>query len=738
MVTKAVFVTIYVFAIIGLIIIVNLLGKVKEKYEICLRRAMIAAIIAIVANIFVALSVNETMAVIAYCCYFASINWILFFLCGFCLSYVEYFIAYRRLKFPGLFLMLVDSVSIILNLFFHHHFTVFESAGKDGAVFFLTNFNWSYYWHLALDYFVIFTALLFISYKTVKSYSFYRTKYLSILASLILVVFLNLVYMVFSLVLDASVVFYAIAGWLVYISIRHIVPRNLTITTIGRAVDDMKEGIIIFDIDENCVFANTFFVSIFGADMIKAKFDKEPMISVISALENEDKTYGEVEYSGKDIAGKDHNFWIKYSELTDTKGRFIGSYFLLEDKTEEMLFMEQLHEAKVNADKANLAKSTFLASMSHEIRTPLNSVLGMNEMIMRSTSDPLLLEYSNNIKASGDILLSLINDILDFSKIEAGKMELLLSGYSPHKLLRDCYNTFVQMAEGKGLYFRIECDENMPSLLQGDENRIRQIFSNIISNAVKYTKIGGVTVKMGVKSIEEDRIEVLAEISDTGIGIAEEDVDFLFESFRRVNEEQNASIQGTGLGLSITKELITLMDGSIKVKSKLGEGSCFYITIPQKILNYKPAGALNLSFSDTKEKQYKETFKAPGARILVVDDVAVNLKVVEALLRRTEITVETAVGGYEAIERCKETKYDIILLDHRMPEPDGIKTFEIIKEEGLNTDTPVIVLTANALSGAEVEYRQIGFADYLTKPIRSNELELAILRLLPVEKVVIV
>ena len=434
---------------------------------------------------------------------------------------------------------------------------------------------------------------------------------------------------------------------------------------------------------------------------------------------------------------KTEHYRIKFNKLTDKNNRVIGSYFLLRDISEEIYYMAALNEAKNNADNANRAKSAFLANMSHEIRTPLNSVLGLNEMILRTEKDEEIRGYAEEIKQSGAVLLSLINDILDFSKIEAGKMELVPVEYNPHKLLSDIKQYFEQMAAEKDLFIHITCDQSIPSTLYGDVKRIRQILSNLVSNAIKYTREGGVTVDVSSNLLSHKTIELFVEISDTGIGISETDLSHIFDSFRRVNEGQNATIQGTGLGLTITRELVELMQGHITVESTPGAGTRFKVSIPQTIVDRTPVG----TFTEEPVKkvpEYHESFQAPTASILVVDDVQVNLKVVEALLKRTQVKVDKATGGAQAIQMCDDKKYDCIFLDHRMPAPDGIETFKTISVSGLNTDTPVIVLTANAISGAEAEYHAIGFTDYLSKPIKSDELEEMLIRYLPKEKVTLI
>lgn len=313
-------------------------------------------------------------------------------------------------------------------------------------------------------------------------------------------------------------------------------------------------------------------------------------------------------------------------------------------------------------------------------------------------------------------------------------MEVINVEYNLHALLRDIKQYFEQLSLEKNLYVNISCDESLPTTLYGDEKHLRQVLSNITSNAVKYTKEGGVSISVRSKRRTDKKLVLVFDIADTGIGIADEDLKHIFDAFRRVNEAQNATIQGTGLGLTITKELIGLLKGTINVSSKQNVGTTFTIEIPQEIADNTPIGSFVYK-PVTQSTPYKESFHAPNALILVVDDVMVNLKVVEALLKRTLLKIDKATGGEEAIAMCKEKKYDVILLDHRMPAPDGTETFKVISEEGLNTDTPTIALTANALSGAREEYKEIGFTDYLSKPIKSDVLEELLIKYLPKEKV---
>lgn len=383
-------------------------------------------------------------------------------------------------------------------------------------------------------------------------------------------------------------------------------------------------------------------------------------------------------------------------------------------------------------EAANMAKSSFLANMSHEIRTPINAILGMNEMILREEKDPAIRGYAGNIQASGNSLLSIVSDVLDISKIESGKLEIIPVDYEVNSLISDCCNMAAGRAKAKELELLVECADNVPMKLCGDETHIRQIIMNLLTNAVKYTEKG--TVKLIVSGRFTDGGFVLkVDVSDTGIGIAEENLPQLFTQFQRFDLQRNRNIEGTGLGLSIVKRLCDLMSGTITARSVLGSGSTFTVELPQKVVDSTPCGGVNLNYSAGAEHEYHHSFEAPEAKILAVDDLPVNLLVIANLLKETRIKIDTAGSGRECLDKCSQQKYDLILMDHMMPEMDGVQTFEKLHgdKSSPNFETPVIMLTANALAGMREQYMDVGFADYVSKPVRGAKLEEAIRRNLP-------
>ena len=399
--------------------------------------------------------------------------------------------------------------------------------------------------------------------------------------------------------------------------------------------------------------------------------------------------------------------------------------------------MVELEDAKEEAQKENASKSQFLANMSHEIRTPINAILGMNEMILRESEENSIQEYAQNIQSASEDLLSIVNEILDFSKVASGKMELVPVEYDVAALIRDCSTIVETRAAGKDLRLEVSCDESTPSKLCGDATRIRQIISNLLTNAVKYTPSGTITFRIRWAR-DKEGIKLIASVEDTGIGISEENQKRLFDTFERFDMEKNRNIEGTGLGLSITKQLVDLMKGEIGVYSELGKGSLFYVEIPQKVVSMEPIGKLNQEVNVEQTKVDKEKYHAPKAKILVVDDVRMNVRVIQSLLKRTKIQIDTATSGKECLALAAENTYDLILLDHMMPEMDGVETFQKLREDttGLNYATPVITLTANAIAGAKEEYKKLGFDDYLSKPMKGEELEEMIQTYLPEDKII--
>ncbi len=373
--------------------------------------------------------------------------------------------------------------------------------------------------------------------------------------------------------------------------------------------------------------------------------------------------------------------------------------------------------------------------MSHEIRTPINTIIGLNEMILREDISDEIAENAINIQNASKMLLTTINDILDLSKLESGKMDIVPTQYEISSMFSDLVNLIWIRAHQKNLEFKVDIDPEIPSMLYGDEIRIKQVVTNMLTNAVKYTSSGSVTLSAKGERVAADQILLRISVQDTGMGIRKESLDDLFSSFKRVDESDNRNIEGTGLGLNISKQLIEMMGGKISVDSVYHQGSTFTVEVKQRIVNVRPIGVINFATQKQLNHRaaYRQSFIAPDARILVVDDNSMNLMVVVKLLRDTKVKVDMAESGREALQKTAENTYHVILMDHMMPEMDGAATLRAVRSQtkGFCQKTPVIALTANVMSDAEQVYRNMGFDGYLAKPISAPLLEAGLLKYLP-------
>lgn len=401
-----------------------------------------------------------------------------------------------------------------------------------------------------------------------------------------------------------------------------------------------------------------------------------------------------------------------------------------------MFFLIKMYNgAMEEAHRSSKAKGIFLANMSHEIRTPINVILGMNELITRSPNHREMLEYTSKIQSAGDMLLSIINNILDVTQIESGKIMTSIKPYRTDSLVSELESIGSELCGKKGLSFTADISPDMMSMLEGDKNHLKQIVTNFITNAVKYTQFGSVTLSAET-SVQNDNNETAVlkiTVSDTGIGIPEKELEHIFEVFGRGKNAVEYAVEGTGLGLAISKDLADSMGGRLIAESCEGKGSTFGIEIPQKICNSSPIGEIALTVS---QKNCSDSFIAPECRILAVDDNADNLRVLSLLLERTMITVDTASDGISAAKAVENTAYDLILLDYMMPITDGIQTLKKMRDNGLPLSTPVIALTAEALSGSEEKFISAGFSAYLSKPISWHTLEKTLITMLPANKVI--
>lgn len=403
------------------------------------------------------------------------------------------------------------------------------------------------------------------------------------------------------------------------------------------------------------------------------------------------------------------------------------------DTLRDMLKIQKERNAAI---EANETKSQFLANMSHEIRTPINAILGMNEMIIRESGEDMIISYARDVENSGKTLLTLVNDILDFSKIESGKMDIIPVDYDLKELIDKTILMTQNKAIEKKLELRVDINPTTPRFLYGDVHRLQQMIINLVTNGIKYTDTGYVELKIDYEKQSDEIIKLLIHVSDSGRGIKKEDQERLFDSFERLDEKKNRSIEGTGLGLAITKHISDAMGGKISVESKYGEGSCFSMSIPQIVKEDVPISYYKKdSCPAAKQNKVIEQLVANDVRIMAVDDVAMNLKVLSGFLKQTGIVLDTFTSGKDAIEAWGHQKYDLVIMDHMMPHMDGIECAQYMWENtSVNENVPFIMLTANAITGVEDQYIKEGFSDYLSKPYSSNQLLDVLCKYLPKDK----
>jgi signal transduction histidine kinase/ActR/RegA family two-component response regulator len=496
-----------------------------------------------------------------------------------------------------------------------------------------------------------------------------------------------------------------------------------------------RDYIVIFDVDARVSFYTESFHRAVRSDhlpLLKGRTFTEVLDGFLPAGVAEEirahahaeatsstaRTYGaqhSINFPGNDGP---RDYLIEVSRMDDERGAFSGWLVFFYDMTEFI-------QARQDAEKANAAKSDFLASMSHEIRTPMNAIIGFSKMLGQTGLTERQTDLLTKIQTSSATMLSLVNDILDFSKIEAGRLELVDEFFRLDELLLSLQSMFELMMAQKNLRFTCTFAPELPKVVFGDEKRLRQVLTNILSNAYKYTEKGGVDLL--VRPTVDGAIAF--SVIDTGIGIKEEDLPKLFSVFTQLDLVKNKHVGGTGLGLAITKRLIEMMGGYVSVESAYGAGSTFTFTVP-----IEAAEESDLPAAVSEEQRH---FVAPDARVLIVDDVDVNLEVTEYLLEAYEITAVKAYNGLEALTTLKENPdFDLVLMDHMMPVMDGIEATRRIRElEGRVARIPIVALTANALTGSDQMFLEAGMDGYLSKPIDSVALGEQLYRLLPTEKI---
>lgn len=477
-------------------------------------------------------------------------------------------------------------------------------------------------------------------------------------------------------------------------------------------IDEFTDGLLVLNKYHQLVYINPQFKKVYPG----------------FCRENQDGIIEKLEYlcRNKKQLSLNHRVYEVHEKDIVKGSAFYGKLLVVRDITE-------IYEYTIQLENANQAKTDFLAKMSHEIRTPINAVLGMDEMILRESGEGEIKKYAMDIKASANTLLALINDILDTAKIESGKLEILPVEYALDSLLNDIVNMIYVKARDKNLNFILKVEETIPNGLFGDDVRIRQVLINLLNNAVKYTERGSVTLEVSA-AVDGTEADLHFSVSDTGIGIKEEDMPKLYAAFERIEEERNRHTEGTGLGMNIVVDLLDLMGSSLKVESEYGRGTTFSFSLHQTVVEAQPIGNFEeRSRNLYQEEHYAASFTAPDVRVLVVDDNEMNRRVFRGLLKQTKVQVTEAASGYECLELVRTERFDIIFMDHMMPELDGVETLHRMKQlpDYKCMGVPVVILTANAIVGAKEKYLKEGFDDYLSKPIQGGKLEALLIRDVP-------
>ncbi|MBQ6807209.1 MAG: response regulator [Lachnospiraceae bacterium] len=712
----------FVGVLISFILLLSVWDKKDSEYKSRLLMTIICCIILLVARcLFIVATNQQELLAIGKMEYFGKI------FANF--SVLLFILRYYGVKWPKKFLWILLGISFVMCLIImtcdHHtlYYTSIEMICTSNGYGLKLGKAPLYYFNMG---FTLFQLLLYLFVCLNPAYRQFRVKEKGVQAFLLgagLAPFVMLfIYLVgWTNGFDTAPLGVLIAVTCLVVAVKKYGLFDLVKNAREVVVESMEEGIIVANSNMQFLYANPAACKLFP-DMKRGE-------GVVDASE----VRAIFEQSGTVVDLSDKSYEIRSSELIDD-GMVRGYMITIVDVTGVVKQTKTMRDLKEKAEHAALVKSAFLANMSHEIRTPMNAILGMAEMALQGELGEEEQEYIEQIKMASMSLLTIINDILDFSKVESGKMEIVEADYDIHTLIKDLRHIVSGKVKDKNLDFIVEVNPMTPRGLRGDEIRLKQILINLVNNAVKFTEEGSVSLSVDFEKAE-DGILLKVAVTDTGIGIKEEDLERIFNAFEQSDTFRNRKKEGSGLGLAISKQLLTLMGGSIQVESVYQEGSRFYFEIPQQVVDDVPCGQMIEERKKNGKKEEYGNFRAPNAKVLIVDDNLVNRKVAAGLMKPFAMQLTLAKSGQEAIDILKEEHFHIIFMDHMMPEMDGVETTHVIRamKGEYYKNVPIIALTANAVNGAKEMFLEEGMNDFIAKPISIRELSEKILDWLPFE-----
>ncbi len=727
-------------AMLSLIVLISIYEPKKTNYYFLILILLIALTNGGYLAIALSTSLSEAILANKICylggCFMPPV--LLFFICTICNYNV---VSWLRGVLYGYSMVVYAMVLSIGYDDFYYTDAYLETYDNTTVLGHTYGFGHNFFYVILYGYIVIQVALLIYTFVTKRVVSRKNLWALFIMEVVTIVLFISGRALKWEV--EVTPITYAIVSWILIYMYRRGMMYNVEDNIVGSFGKQGTYGYIMFDNHLNYLGCNNTAIKIFSGlteCVVDEKLKHAPGMELILDWLKSYRSCGREIFSYEN----DENHFECRIERIMYRRKACGYMVELRDDTDRWKYIDllsthntklqdmavELELAKEEAENANKAKSKFLARMSHEIRTPVNAVLGMNEMILRESSDEKIQNYALDVKNSSLVLLGIINELLDSAKIESGMMEIVPEEYEMGSLLNDLYTMTSVKAKEKNLDLVFDVDASMPGGYYGDVKRIKQVLLNLLSNAVKYTHQGVVTMQVRC-SVIGDAAMLHYCVKDTGMGIKEEDISKIYDEFQRFDLQRNRNVEGAGLGMNIVQQLLKLMGSEVRIHSEYEHGSEFSFDLQQKVINTKPMGDFRkrLTVPDFSEEHLMDDI-ATDAKILIVDDNRMNLKVFKHLLKHSKMQILEAESGEKCLELLKQQSFDLIFLDHMMPGMDGIETFKEMREQKLAPNVPVIMLTANAIVGDRERYLELGFDDFLSKPIMVEQLNKILLKYL--------